>query len=101
MSCLAPSSFPLLGTQWPRKEHTTLFLHVVSLWDSLVAQMVKYLPAMQETWVSYLRWEDSWRREWQPTHSTLAWRNPSLGEVVTQWEACPSPTLLKTEWETV
>ena len=51
MSCVAPSSFPPLGTQWPRKEHTALFLHVVSLWDSLVAQMVKNLPTMQETWV--------------------------------------------------
>ena len=25
---------------------------------SLVAQMVKNLPAMQETWVQYLGWED-------------------------------------------
>ena len=28
-------------------------------WASLVAQMVKYLPAMWETWVSSLDWEDS------------------------------------------
>ena len=33
---------------------------------SLVAQMVKNLPAMQETWVRSLGWENSWRREWQP-----------------------------------
>ena len=26
--------------------------------DSLVAQMVKKLPAMQETWIRYLDWED-------------------------------------------
>ena len=30
-----------------------------SQWASLVAQMVKNLPAMQETWVRSLGWEDS------------------------------------------
>ena len=34
----------------------------------LVARMVKNLPAMQETWVGFLGWEDPWRiRKWQPT----------------------------------
>ena len=37
------------------------------LMASLVAQMVKNPPAMQEMWVRSLGWEDSWRREWQPT----------------------------------
>ena len=27
-------------------------------WASLVVQLVKYLPAMQETWVQSLGWED-------------------------------------------
>ena len=27
-------------------------------WASLVTQVVKYLPAMQETWVQPLAWED-------------------------------------------
>ena len=36
-------------------------------WTSLVAQMVKILPAMRETSVQSLDWEDPWRREWQPT----------------------------------
>ena len=27
-------------------------------WASLVAQMVEDLPAMQETWVQFLGWED-------------------------------------------
>ena len=36
-------------------------------WASLVAQMVKNPPAMQETWVQSLGWEDPWRRAWQPT----------------------------------
>ena len=34
---------------------------------SLVAQMVKNLPAMPETWVRSLGWEIPWRRAWQPT----------------------------------
>ena len=34
---------------------------------SLVAQMVKNLHAMQETWVQSLGWKISWRREQLPT----------------------------------
>ena len=36
-------------------------------WASLVAQLVKNPPAMQETWVRFLGWEDPWRRERLPT----------------------------------
>ena len=37
-------------------------------WTSLVAQMVKRLSTMQETWVRSLGWEDSLGGEkWQPT----------------------------------
>ena len=38
-----------------------------SLGTSLVAQMVKNLPAVQETWVQSVGQEDPWRRAWQPT----------------------------------
>ena len=34
---------------------------------SLVAQMVKSLPAMWETWVQSLGQEEPLRRKWQPT----------------------------------
>ena len=34
---------------------------------SLVAQRLKRLPGMQETWVGSLGREDPWRRKWQPT----------------------------------
>ena len=37
------------------------------IWTSLVAQTLKNLPVMQETWVQSLGWENPWRREWQPT----------------------------------
>ena len=43
---------------------------------SLVPQMVKNLPAMQETWVQPLGWEDP-LEEGTATHSNiLAWRIP-------------------------
>jgi len=40
-------------------------------WASLVAQTVKNPPAMQETWVQSLCWEDPWRREKLPTSACL------------------------------
>ena len=44
---------------------------------SLVAQMIKKLPAMQETWVQSLGWEDP-LEEGMATHSSvLAWRIPT------------------------
>ena len=45
---------------------------------SLVAQMLKNLCAMQETWVRSLGWEVPLRRKWQPTpfQPTLAWKIP-------------------------
>ena len=36
-------------------------------WASLVAQLVKNLLAIRETWVQSLAWEDPWRRERLPT----------------------------------
>ena len=45
-------------------------------WVSLMAQMEKNLPAMQETWVQSLGWEDP-PEEGVATHSSiLAWRSP-------------------------
>ena len=42
-----------------------------------MAQMVKNLPAMQETWVQFQSWEDP-LEEGMATHSSiLAWRIPS------------------------
>ena len=45
-------------------------------WASLVAQMVKNLPGMQEIWVQSMIWEDP-LEEGMATHtSILAWRIP-------------------------
>ena len=44
-------------------------------WASLVAQLVKNPPAVQETWVQSLGWEDLEKKK--ATHSSiLAWRIP-------------------------
>ena len=45
-------------------------------WISLVAQLVKNPPALQETWVQSLGWEDPLEKR-KATHSNiLAWRIP-------------------------
>ena len=43
---------------------------------SLVAQQVMNLPAMQETWVQSLGWEDPLEKEMATHSSILAWRIP-------------------------
>ena len=46
------------------------------LWVSLVTQKVKNMPAMQETWVQSLGWEDALEKGMATHSSVLAWRNP-------------------------
>ena len=47
---------------------------LVYSWASLVAQLVKNIPAVQETWVRFLGWEDPLEKG-KATHSSiLAWR---------------------------
>ena len=43
---------------------------------SLVAQRVKHLPAMWETWVQFLGWEDPLEKEMAAHFSTPAWKIP-------------------------
>ena len=47
---------------------------------SLVAQMVKRLPAVQETRVRSLVWEEPLEKEMATHSSVLAWRIPGTGE---------------------
>ena len=44
--------------------------------SSLVAQRLKRLPSMQETWVRSLGWEDPLEKEMATHSSILAWRIP-------------------------
>ena len=58
-------------------------------WASLVAQLVKNPPAMQETWVQSLGWEDPLEKG-NTTHSSmLAWRIQGLYR---QWGGKESDT---------
>ena len=43
-------------------------------WASLIAQSVENLPAMQETRVQFLGWEDPLEKEMANHFSILAWR---------------------------
>ena len=45
-------------------------------WASLVAQLVKNLPAMWETWVQSLGWEDPLEKRKATYSSILAWKIP-------------------------
>ena len=41
-----------------------------------MAQRVKCLPTMWETWVRYLGWEDPLEKEMETHSNTLAWKIP-------------------------
>ena len=45
-------------------------------WASLVAQLVKNLPAVWETWVQSLAWEDPLEKGMATHSSILVWRIP-------------------------
>ena len=67
-----PGSIPALGrSPGEGKAHPLQYS-----WASLVVQLVKNLPAMRETWVRSLGWEDPLEKG-KATHSSiLAWRIP-------------------------
>ena len=48
----------------------------VSTLTSLVAQMVRRLSIMRETWVRSLGWEDPLEKEMAPHSNILAWNIP-------------------------
>ena len=67
-----PSSIPGLG----RSAGEGIGYLLQYSWASLVAQLVKNPPAMQEIWVWFLGWEDPLEKG-KATHSSiLAWRIP-------------------------
>ena len=84
-SMLGPHIIHSHGNLWPFSNYTVFtvtYNHIficglISLmWASLVAQLVKNLPAMRETWVQFLGWEDLLEKG-KATHSRiLAWRIP-------------------------
>ena len=56
--------------------HITIYLSYKCWWTSQVAEMVKNLPAMQETWVHSLGMEGSLEKGMATHSSIIAWRIP-------------------------
>ena len=67
-----PSSIPGLG----KSTGEGIGYPLQYSWASLVAQLVKDPPAMQETWVQSLGWEDPLEKGKAIHSSILAWRIP-------------------------
>ena len=61
-----PSSIPGSG----RSTGEGISYPLQASWASLVAQLVKNLPAMWETWVRFLGWEDPLEKG-KATHSSI------------------------------
>ena len=56
------------------------FTEFFVFWASLLAQIVRHLPAMWETWVRSLGQEDALEKEMVTHSSTLAWKIPRMDE---------------------
>ena len=88
MECFRGGEHPVLGKWNAQKGHGSLYsplyftfssiwwLLRYTLWASLVAQRLKCLPAMWETWVRSLGGEDPLEKEMATHSSILAWRIP-------------------------
>ena len=55
-------------------------MSILHTWTSLVAQLIKNLPALQETWVRFLGQEYPLEKEMATHSSVLAWRIPWIEE---------------------
>ena len=62
------------GSKWEKEYVKAVYCSPSSA--SLVAQRIKGLPAMQETQVQSLGWEDPLEKEMATHSSILAWRIP-------------------------
>ena len=79
---IKPSRVLVLGTEKPDPYRPSLphvvtikgFQLLLSSMSHLVAQMVKHLPTMRESWVRSLGWEDPLEKEMATHSSTLAWK---------------------------
>ena len=57
-----------------------IWLHLLYHMGFPVAQLVKNLPTVRETWVRYLSWEDPLEESMATHSSILAWRIPWIEE---------------------
>ena len=63
-------SIRIIGFSWNRRTLNfveAFMFKFIKTQASLVVQMVKNLPIMQETWVWSLGWDFPWKRKWLPT----------------------------------
>ena len=67
---------PGLIPGWGRSAGEGIGYSLQHSWPSLVAQLVKNPPAMPETWVQSLGWEDPLEKGKATRSSILAWRIP-------------------------
>ena len=87
------------GNAFPSKE-IKLQVVLMIFRASLVAQMVKCLPAMWETWIQSPGWEDPLEKEIGTHSSTLTWKIPWMEEpgrlqsMGSQWVGHNCATLL-------
>ena len=56
--------------------YSVIYIYIYIYMASLVAQTVKHLPAMRETWVRFLGGEDPLDKEMAIHSRTLAWKIP-------------------------
>ena len=76
------TQYPSKACSWSKVSKSALKIVYIysSLGVSLVAQTVKHLSAMQETWVQSLSWEDPLEKEMTAHSSILAWKIPWMAE---------------------
>ena len=75
-SAVSSPSDPKNEDIFPHEHDTIVTLKkFISIWI-FVTQLVKTLPAMQETLVQFLAWEDPLEKEMATHSSILAWRIP-------------------------
>ena len=94
----ASSSLPFLSTCYVSacarslsnpSQAGTISGHISKSFASLVAQMVKRLSAMRETWARSLSREDPLEKEMATHSSTLAWKIPWMEEPGGPWSLGP------------
>ena len=62
--------------QHPLMIKTLQKMDIEGIYLNIVAQMVKRLSTMRETWVLFLGWEDPLEKEMAIHSSTIAWKIP-------------------------
>ena len=94
------------ASHWMVRERKWLWAELRNFLASLVAQMVKHLPTMLETWVRMLGWEDFLEKEMATHSGILAWRIPwteepaGLQSMGSQRVGHDWPTSLRRNWTT-